>query len=154
ALDSTRVSHTLTVSDWTSFNVAIPSYVSADSGKITLGAYFANDQYRMPHGNSVLYVDNLSFDHLITSIGQAEAGDGTFRLYPNPASDMITLKSAKVPNVEAILNIYNGIGESVHMERIWQNQQNIHIGDLSNGVYWLEIRSKDINWNQKLLIRK
>ncbi len=59
---------TVSVSSWTSFTIPLPPYTSADSGSIMLAAYNANgppSEY-IPYGNSVLYIDNLNFDNLIT----------------------------------------------------------------------------------------
>jgi PKD repeat protein/photosystem II stability/assembly factor-like uncharacterized protein len=61
---------TASVSNWTSFILPLPAYVSADSGTIILASYSANGRgpSDIPHGNSVLYVDNLNFDKLITGV--------------------------------------------------------------------------------------
>ena len=153
-LDSVRLSNTLTVSNWTSFNIPIPSYASADSGKITLASYFGNNQYCIPHGNSVLYVDNLSFDNLISSVTDQTSKNITFSLYPNPASAIVTLNTNNVNIEDLEINIYNVMGDIVQSESLKQNNRQINIGDLNNGIYIVTLKSKDLIENQRLIIQR
>ena len=149
-----RVSDTITVSDWTSFTLPFPSYTSVDSAKITLASYFGDNGNYFPHGNSVLYVDNLSFDNLINSIGEVSSANSLVELYPNPASEFVTLK-IKNKNSDAVaLNIYKVTGELVRSEMLMQNQQKINIGELNNGIYMVRIQSKSFSENQKLVIQR
>ncbi len=141
-------------SDWTSFNISFPTYAAADSGHIYLASYAAADASSMPHGNSVLYVDNLNFDKLITSVSEQTVKNTLFNLYPNPASDILTLNFGNRNNADLTLNIYNVTGELVSSETLRQNQQQINIGELSNGIYMVEIKSNGWSENQKLIIQR
>jgi hypothetical protein len=146
---------TLTVSNWTSFNIPLSTYTSADSGFIVIQAYHAGPHsYNIPHGNSVLYVDNLNFDNLITSVSEQTVNNTLFNLYPNPASNFITLNIDNINNADLTLNIYNVIGTLVKSETLKQNQRQINVGDLSNGVYMVTIKSKDFTESQRLIIQK
>lgn len=75
---------------WTSFTVPIGAYSEADSGRITLAASNEpKNETSGPRGNSVLYVDNISFDSLIVSgipPGEQTVPDRAELLpnYPNP----------------------------------------------------------------------
>ena len=75
-------------------------------------------------------------------------------LYPNPASDILTLKTANVNNTELTLDIYTGLGELISTEIIRQNQQPINIGYLPNGIYMVCVKSKEWSENQKLVIQR
>ena len=75
-------------------------------------------------------------------------------LYPNPASDIVTLNISNLNNNNGEINIYNVIGVLVRSEILKQNHQLINIDDLSNGIYMLTIKSKDYNATQKLLIQR
>ena len=81
-------------SEWTAFRVAFndTNYAVVDSGRITLSA--ANepkDGSKGPLGNSVVFVDNLSFDKLVAGnqklIQQAGLG-----IWPNPASEEVLME--------------------------------------------------------------
>ncbi len=73
---------------------------------------------------------------------------------PNPASDIITLSIDRNINTDITMNIYNVMGVLVKTEMLKQNQQQIDIGDLSNGIYTVEIKSKGFIEKQKLIIKK
>jgi len=146
-----------TVLNWTSFNIPISSYTFADSANIAVAAFYNSPASLFPYGpfgNSVLYVDNLSFDNLITSIPEQSFINSTFSLYPNPASDIVTLNSDNTNNAALTLNIYNVIGTLVKSEILKQNNRQINIGNLSNGVYMVTIKSKDLTENQRLIIQR
>jgi hypothetical protein len=142
-----------TASDWTSFNLEIPSYTTADSAQILMSAMYPSSQFDVPNGNSVLYVDNLNFDVLITSISE-QTVKSNFGFYPNPTSEIVTLNVKNVNNAELTLNIYNLTGTLVKSEILEQNNHQLNIGDLNNGVYMVEIQSKDFTENKRLIIQK
>jgi len=77
-----------------------------------------------------------------------------FSLYPNPATDVVTLNIDNASNADLTLNIYNIIGTLIKTEMLKQNQPQINIEDLSNGIYMVEIKSKKWSEKQKLIIQK
>ena len=144
------------IANWTSFNIPFPSYASADSGSILLASYNANGyppQF-IPHGNSVLYIDNLNFNDLINSVTEQAVKNNLFNLYPNPAFDIVTLNIDHTNNSDMTLNVYNLIGESVRSEKLNQVQQKINLGDLNNGIYMVEIKTNEWVEKQKLIIQR
>ncbi|MGD0712155.1 MAG: T9SS type A sorting domain-containing protein [Bacteroidales bacterium] len=144
-----------TFSNWTPFVINYPAYSSADSAFINISAYNSSSTgLGYPHGNSVLYVDNLNFGPLISGISAYNADNNLFELYPNPASDIITLNITNKNNADYILNIYSVIGTLVKSEMLKQNQQQISIRDLSNGVYMITVKLKDLTENQRLVIQR
>jgi Secretion system C-terminal sorting domain len=145
---------TASASNWTSFNITLSAYTNADSGNIILAAYYAPGFNYVPQGNSVLYVDNLNFDNLITSVPEQTSEKTTFSLYPNPASDIVTLNIDNRNNADLTLNIYNVIGALVKSETTIKNNRQINIGDLNNGIYMVEINSNEWSGIQKLIIQR
>jgi hypothetical protein len=74
----------ITTSTWKPFTLPL-DYTSADSATIQLMAFYPDSQTSNPKGNSVLYVDNLSFDSLITSVTYRNSRS------PDPASNIVNL---------------------------------------------------------------
>jgi len=148
---SAVLKETNTVSNWTSFNIPISSYTVADSAQIALSAFTYPPG---PNGNSIFYVDNLSFGSLITSIPEQTSENTSFSLFPNPASDIITLNIENTNNTDLTLNIYNVAGTMVKSEMHKQNNSQINVSDLSNGIYMVEIKSKALSGIQKLIIQR
>lgn len=75
-------------------------------------------------------------------------------IFPNPAFDIVTLNIDNVSNFDLILNIYNVVGTIVKSETMKQNNRQINIGDLCNGVYMVEVKSKEWTGTQKLIIQR
>jgi len=148
-----KLEDTVTVSSWSSFIIPIPTYTDADSARIFLSSFNSNGAM-LVQGNSVLYIDNLSFDNLITSASELTAQNELFSLYPNPASNFVTLKIESTNKAKLILNIYDAMGSLVRSEALKQNQEQISIEDLSNGIYWVAIKSKDQIESQRLIIQR
>jgi len=86
--------------------------------------------------------------------GIAEVTKENFSVYPNPANDVLTLNFDNINNAGLTLNIYNTTGELVRSETLRQNQQQINIGEISNGMYMVEIKSKGWSEKHKLIIQR
>jgi len=145
---------TAVASNWTSFNIPLSSYTAADSGNIILAAYYAPGFNYVPHGNSVLYIDNLNFDSFISSVPEQTVKNTSFNLFPNPASDIVTLNINYAIYEDLEINIYNLMGYLIRSETLKQNHQQINIGDISTGIYMIAIKSKDLTENQRLIIQR
>lgn len=74
--------------------------------------------------------------------------------YPNPGSDIVSFKIDNTNNADLTLNIYNVIGTLIKSEPFKQDNRQINIGDLSNGIYMVTIKTKEWNGKQKLIIQR
>lgn len=145
-----------TTTNWTSFIADLPVYISADSGSILLSAYRAEGHPPdyIPHGNSVLYVDNLNFNELINAVPDYTSKKTEFNLYPNPAFDIVSISRKQKINSDATLNIYNLLGEIVQSEKLNNGEQKINIEKLNSGVYIVEINESNLLERKRLIIQK
>jgi len=57
------------------------------------------------------------------------------KIYPNPASTQITIKSP--PNLSGNLKIYDSLGRFHFQQKLTSNETQIQIDELSNGLYFL-----------------
>lgn len=90
----------------------------------------------------------------IIGIEDATSATSTISVYPNPASEMFTLNIIRSSNEALTLNIYNVIGVLVKSEMLKQNNRQINVGELSNGIYMVEIKTKEWTEKQKLIIQR
>ena len=60
----------------------------------------------------------------------------SFSIYPNPSNGVITIQASNSINT---VNIYNMIGNLVMVKNISNNQANLNIENLTNGVYFMEL---------------
>jgi hypothetical protein len=147
-----RLIRTTAATAWTSFNIPVsdPNYPGADSARIMMSAFYS-DSFTL-HGNSVLYIDNLSFDNLVTSAEKQTMDQSLFNVFPNPATDYIMLNFNKICNEEIQLEIYNSNGVLVKSLLVKPNQPAINIADQSNGIYLLVAKTTNASGVQKLII--
>ncbi len=81
----------------------------------------------------------------------------TFKIYPNPASDNLTLE---LPNADfkavdkTTIAIYDAFGQQMQEINTYSLQQNIDISSLSDGVYYIIVAQNDQLTTQKFIKTK
>ncbi len=88
---------------------------------------------------------------LVNNEGVTEAIEAGFNLYPNPASENITIESDKVINQYQIISM---TGKMVMEKIIENNKAVIDVSNLITGVYFIRIQSQDQVITQKIQIIK
>lgn len=135
---------TASASGWTSFNISLSGYTAADSGSIILAAYYANGFNYIPHGNSVLYVDNLNFDNLIgTGLSESVESLRNFRLYPNANVGNFEVNFETVKADHAEIKIYDLKGVEV---------MTLFSGNLNSGVHTYSYNVRNLNSGNYLFV--
>jgi PKD repeat protein len=76
------------------------------------------------------------------------------KLYPNPASDFVTLNTAYIGNNIIFINVYNVVGALVKSEQLNKSNQQLNVEGLGNGVYVVEIKHEESAESQKLIIQR
>lgn len=144
-----------TANEWTAFVIQLAdnSYLTADSARITISPFDWNGPML---GNSVLYVDNLSFDNIITSTPQHSDKSMEINVFPNPASDIISV-SLKLEG-RVTMKVLDASGKLVFL----QNETfptgggivSIPLSGLTPGIYLLRIQDEQENGLSKKFIKK
>jgi len=81
--------------------------------------------------------------------------DRDIKIYPNPAHDRLTLKFREPALRDAEIRIYNTSGSLVSMYkmRTWKSTS-IHVGNLAQGIYILQIKAdKKVNTERLIIYR-
>lgn len=132
----------LSSSGWTSFSIPISTYVTADSARISIMA--CNFEGAGVQGSSVLYVDNLSFDTLISAGIQNQAFGNQVSIYPNPASGILHIAF----NHQQVLHdlafrLLDITGRDVNCNKISETDRDVHfdVSHLPQGIYLLHCYS-------------
>jgi hypothetical protein len=120
--------------------------LSPDSAVIQLASFqLANNSNAK--GTSTLYVDNLSFDKVVTGIAYPEEPK-TFYLYPNPTSDKLNIQFEDWQKVKAI-NITDMNGRLILHQDMYTKQ--IDIQNFEKGVYFISIVTTNASCTQKFI---
>ncbi len=76
-----------------------------------------------------------------------------FKIFPNPASDFVTIYSEKI-NESATIKIFDVLGNELKSNKTEQKiDVSINVSDLANGIYFITISTKSISVSQKLIIQ-
>ncbi len=83
----------------------------------------------------------------ITSIndGPENYSVAFFEVYPNPVNDILTLKLNQLLSSDSEVKIYNGVGETVIVDKVLQgnNILKINTQNLPSGVYYIKMNEND-----------
>lgn len=142
---------TETISEWTELEVPMTFETEDVPDSATI---FCLTGIYTQHSESVLYVDNLSFSEFVVGINEPVVDDTDFMIYPNPASDIVSIETELKDYKDVTLQIYTINGKLVKSERLDESHKSINIKDLSNGVYIVEVNSFDLFSQRKLIISR
>lgn len=145
----------VTTSMWTPFTANFSTYTDADSARIMISACYDNDA-PVPHGNSVLYIDNLSFDNPITAVSSAVEHDNSISVFPNPAFNelIIVCGQLAIGNV-ATISITAITGKVIYQTTTTAAEKlEVNTTDFAEGVYLVSVQTKDFIKTNKIIITK
>jgi hypothetical protein len=76
----------------------------------------------------------------ITGIEGKQAND--FRVYPNPASNKVTIEMGGLQGVEKMVTFYNPTGQKVKTDKFFESKPiEIDISNLKKGFYFVEVKT-------------
>lgn len=129
-----------TVADWSSFKITLSDYEAADSARILFSTCFDNDE-PIPHGQSVLYLDNLSFDSLLTVETRTIFDQKELSLYPVPAKNEIRLHHESLTGKRIDLTLFDLLIRPVKVQTFhhFTGTETINVSDLPDGIYFIQI---------------
>ncbi|MDP1813622.1 MAG: LamG-like jellyroll fold domain-containing protein, partial [Leadbetterella sp.] len=149
-------------STWKSFTLPM-TYSSADSATLYFSAFWPNTPTDGPNGNSVLYIDNLSFDNLISSVplssSELPSKYSLTQNYPNPFNPTTKIKFGLVERSVVNLVVYDILGREVSTLVNQELDAGYHevkfnAGNLSSGVYFYQLKSGLFVETKKLTLIK
>ena len=90
---------------------------------------------------------DVTIDMELTQLAAIDNKNTDVKLYPNPASDYVTVENA--PN--SVVSIFDASGKKVYEGKVRSSRENINISGLNSGVFWYEIKGDDFFSKGKLL---
>lgn len=125
-----------------SFNVMI------DASSIEEGNYNATLVIRTNDENNPLFEIPITLN--CTDVDGIVDVEGSFRMYPNPATDVITIEAESTINN---IYVYNEIGQLVFNANGNGNVANISVNNLSSGIYFVRIDTANGINVSKLIVK-
>lgn len=145
----------MTVDFWTDLGVA-------DNNGI-LPQYDAGDGIHMNDaGHQILFdriigkgIHTIVKNNVDNALNITEFEQLAFLVYPNPASDNITLKfSDQISNSEVDITIMNIVGERVYNSKYLNHKSSLqlNVSNLKSGLYFIKVNSNSNTITKKLII--
>lgn len=133
----------LSLNVWNSFDIALSNFTGVD-----LSALF---QIKVVGSTGkTVYLDNIYFYSVPTSLPSSESVNG-IKLYPNPASDKVTLVATSEIKEVVISNL---LGQTVQVLSINALEANISLDQLTAGQYFVTIRQANGTVSTEKLIKQ
>lgn len=106
-------------------------------------------------GANNLYVDNINVD-MTTGIQPLNAVS-SLRLMPNPAQDYLNVEFSLEQNEDLTVTVVNALGQQVQhvttQQFVGTQNLTINTSDLPNGVYFLNISSKEATRTERFVVQ-
>jgi hypothetical protein len=99
--------------------------------------------------------EGLSEEFTLSTVGVATIGSPfSFNLFPNPASEQVTISFNGNLTQQVELHIFDLTGKMVGSKRITQTVQPIKVDNLAEGIYLFRMVSNDFATTQRVVIKK
>jgi hypothetical protein len=136
------------------YNTAQITYTSQDvpaSALVKFSNFYTEAPgVRQPSLGSSFIVDDVQL-YTSTGFDLISRKQLDVMVYPNPSSDLITIR--RNTSKMAQVNIYQLNGQLMKQESISSDVSEIDLSDLCNGTYLLEVISDGKNWTQQLIVQ-
>jgi hypothetical protein len=86
----------------------------------------------------------------ITGIGTLNGG--SIDMYPNPATDMVSISLNNVENTDATVVVFDTEGRQV-LNQVFKGQLDMNVSSLEAGIYFVKINTATMNEVRKLVIK-
>lgn len=120
------------------------------AGTTQITASQPGNEYYLPAENVIQNIA-VTLVPLITDV--VESKIETFRVYPNPAKDKIEIKGI-MANDNPLMRIMDFLGREITVKHIEGELNSIDLSDLKEGIYILQIQSKNLGTLQLRLVKQ
>ena len=93
----------------------------------------------------ITLIDNTGIDEFLSS--------SNITLYPNPASEYFNIDINIYRNELIVCDIYDITGKIIYNQEITSKSTRINIPDLSQGIYFVNLRNGESEKSHKILVK-
>lgn len=94
-------------------------------------------------------IDNLVTASMTTAI--ASADNGSLKMYPNPATDQLSIDLNEMNDNSAVMSIFDIGGRLVHSLPVDKSMVNLQVVDFESGVYFISVKGENTMINTKFI---
>ncbi len=115
----------------------------------TSGLYYIGFHANSASSAQTLYIDDIMIDDIFTGINNSSTNNAV-SMYPNPADNLLNIRSAQSINNIKIVSV---IGQEVKSVNPAANQITLDISNLESGIYFVTISTDNGSVIKKLTIK-
>jgi hypothetical protein len=104
-------------------------------------------------GEKTYYWDDIKFGTLV-GVDDIEGFDGSIKTYPNPAGEFFTVEFSQVLIEPVHLTLFDANGKIVKQTTAADQKTLMNVGDLNQGIYYLNVKNSSANFTRRLVIMK
>ncbi|MEP7171662.1 MAG: T9SS type A sorting domain-containing protein, partial [Bacteroidota bacterium] len=128
---------------------AFYSLACSDSGVFTGGSTYPDfGLWYRPYSELDIQVS--------TGVNENESISAPLSIFPNPVSSALTVSFPSSSNQNIELRIYNTLGKQIYFTKeeitAGKFEKEINVEKLSDGIYFLQLKTKEGNLNRKIII--
>ena len=120
-----EVTRTLTLSGWNSLDIPMSEFTG-----LTTKAHVA--QFVFSGSAGTIYMDNVYFSKVATTLSTAKFEISNVKMYPNPVSNYLTIEANST--IEKV-SVYNLLGQEVLSRSPKSNSATLQTNNLQKGIY-------------------
>ena len=146
---TSKLSQTWSGGAWVNYRLTTYTYDANNFTQSYAHKYWNNTGTKISHGDST-----YQCFHTVMGINSLEKNLQSVQLFPNPATNKITISKTADLQKETIVSIYNIQGEMVITNTFYyQNTMEMDVSLLAKGVYIVKIQSEKGVGSRKLVIQ-
>jgi len=85
---------------------------------------------------------------------ESKVQNSTFSIYPNPANNSITINYTGDLSQKTNIAIYNYLGQEIMQSNLQSKTSTINVSDITNGIYFVRVRTNKTQQVERLVIQK
>ena len=136
---------------WTKFNYTLSGLPGGGvSGRLAF-RYFVTNGGPTGANSDAVAVDSVYYKVVVTT-GVKNLDNNSFKIYPNPAKDVVSLNFTAVSNDREVI-VQNMLGDAVLRQNVTALNNTINVAELAKGVYFINVREGNSYTTEKLTIQ-
>jgi hypothetical protein len=116
--------------------ICVSPFLNESANTIYLGGFDAGGPFLSRNG----WIYKGVLQNTLTTIGNLESPISELYIYPNPTQNELTISNLPL-SFKGLVSIYNSVGQLIQSEEKSGSQIILQIGKLSNGIYFIQVKS-------------
>ncbi len=133
------------------YSICLTVTISCGATASTCTNYFI---YKSNANNAMININVVAPNSLSTNLSNHQLEVTDFNIYPNPNCGNFEINFKNEINDNVRVSVYSIIGELVYETNTKSSIENINLKNITNGIYFVNIKSSSIDFTKKIIVNK